>query len=64
MYATVISAYPDKGWCVAQRAGACITRRRLRAASSDVNAARIEAQAFVGPTVTVIVPSLGERIPS
>lgn len=66
-YAQVVTAYPDRGLCVAWQDGAVIRRRRLMAhedprgdAFTDWLAVRTEAERISGRIV--FIPRLGEVI--
>jgi uncharacterized protein YcfJ len=61
-YATIVSTHPRRGWVVACRDGACIVHVHLQSPIAD--AARIEAREIVGPDIPIIIPSLGEDIPT
>lgn len=61
-YATIVSAHPRTGWVVAYRDGDCIVHVRLRSTTHDE--ARTEACDVVGPGIPIIIPSLGEDIPT
>lgn len=68
-YAQVVSAYPDRGLCVAWQDGAVIRRRRLQVREdprgdsfTDWVAVRVEAERVAGRLV--VIPRLGELVPS
>lgn len=63
MIVTVFPAHPRNGWIAAVRNGDIIIHKRLTAPGYDAEGARAQAVEMF-PDHTVIVPALGEKVPS